>query len=94
MWGTLHKDISGHRKFRMTDELMHSKRHAWSPHSRAIQTAEIHEVALMFKKIIHITCINLVGITCENRRTTTDFRIYDLHHRSGEYKLFYTRLVK
>ena len=36
-------------------------------------------------KIIHVTCINLVGITCENRRTTTDFRIYDLHHRmSGE----------
>ena len=54
--------------------------------------AEIHEVALMFKKIIHITCMNLVGITCENRLTTTDFRIYDLHHRSGENKLFYTRI--
>ena len=93
MWGTLHKDISGHGKFRMTDELMYSKRHAWSRHSRAIQTAEIHEAALMFKKIIHIPCINLVGIiTCENRRTTTDFLIYDLHHRSGENKLFYTRI--
>ena len=40
--------------------------------------AEIHEVALMFKKLIHVTCINLVGITCENCWTTTDFRIHDL----------------
>ena len=65
----------------MTAALMHSKRHGWSRHSRANQTAEIHEVALMSKKIIHVTCINLVGIMCENHRTTTEIQIYDLHHR-------------
>ena len=72
MWGTLHKHIFGQGKIRMTAELMHYKRHGWSRNSRANQTAEIHEVALMFKKIIQVTCMNLVGITCENRRTTTD----------------------
>ena len=90
MWGTLHKDISGHGKFRMTDELMYSKRHAWSRHLRVIQYGRNSRSGIDVEKIIHITCINLVGITCENRRTTTDLRIYDLHHRSGENKLFYT----
>ena len=33
----------------MTTELMHFKRHGWSRNSQANQTAEIHEVALMFK---------------------------------------------
>ena len=81
MSGTLHKYISGQGKIRMLAELMHSQWHGWSLNSRAIRTAQIHVVALTFKKIIHVTCINLVGKTCENRRTMTDFRIYD---RSGK----------
>ena len=77
MWGTLH--LSGQEKIHMMAKFMHSQR--WSRHLGANQMAEIHEVALMFKKIIHVTCINLVGITCENHRTTTYFRNYDLRHR-------------
>ena len=83
MWGTLHKRISGQEKHCLTAELMHSKWHGWSRNSRANRTAKIHVEALTmtFEKIIHVTCINLVGITCENLGTTTDCRFYD---RSGE----------
>ena len=90
----MHKDISGHEKFRMTDELKHSKRHAWSCYSRANQTAEIHEVALMFKKIIHITCINLVGITCETAglRQISEFTICIIAQAKISY--FIHELVK